>query len=177
MSSRQARFSVENRSGIWYNYSIKEMRTMRDPILTQYTVTTEYPMDAPIRIAHVSDLHERRAFDVLDLLRSVKPDLIVVTGDTLERYDNRPQYQFEHKPIKRAIIVAIHYTNYFLRHFESDAKMAKTENAYAFLSEAARLAPVYVSLGNHSRRYGMRISPFIGRRGSICWITLQPPLI
>jgi hypothetical protein len=124
---------------------------MRDPVLTTYTVTTEYPMDAPIRIAHVSDLHERRAFDILDLLRASKPDLIVVTGDTLERYDDRPQYQFERRPVKRAIIVAIHYTNYFLRRFESEAKKANTENAYAFLREAAKLAPVYMSLGNHEQ--------------------------
>jgi hypothetical protein len=124
---------------------------MRAPILTHYTVTTEYPMDEAIRIAHVSDLHERRAFDVLDLLRTINPDLIVVTGDTLERYDNRPQYQFEHRPVKRAIINAIHYTNWFLRLFESDAYKAKTENAHSFLREAVKLAPVYVSLGNHEQ--------------------------
>ena len=124
---------------------------MRGPVLTHYTVTTDYPMDEAIRIVHVSDLHERRAFDVLDLLRTTNPDLIVVTGDTLERYDNRPQYHFEHRPIKKAIIVAIHYSNYFLWKFQSADKKAKTENAYSFLREAVKLAPVYVSLGNHEQ--------------------------
>ena len=120
--------------------------------VTRYEVTTEYPLLEPIRIAHVSDLHARRAEDILALLHAEKPDLIVVTGDTLERYDNRPQYDFDHKPIKRAIITAIHYVNRFLRRFEGDAKKAKTANAYRFMREAVRIAPVCLSLGNHEQK-------------------------
>ena len=124
---------------------------MKRPVVTRYEIKTEYPIPAPIRIAHVSDLHERHAEDILDLLRQEAPDFIAVTGDTLERYDNRPQYDFYHKPVKRVIINAMHYTNRFLRMFESENKKAKTENARSFMRGAVQIAPVYVSLGNHEQ--------------------------
>lgn len=125
---------------------------MSKAVLTEYHVKTEYPTDKPLTIAHVSDLHERIADDILAMLKQAKPDFIVVTGDTLERYDNRPQYDFEHKPIKRLIINIIHYTNYLLTKLQSDKHKAKTENAYDFLLKAVKIAPVYLSLGNHEQK-------------------------
>ena len=47
-------------------------------------------------------------------IKKEHPDLIFVTGDTFERYDNRPQYEFERRPIKRLIINVIHYSNFLL---------------------------------------------------------------
>lgn len=120
--------------------------------VTRYEVTTEYPIPQPIRIAHVSDLHERRADDIIDLLKAEKPDLIVVTGDTLERYDNRPQYNFDRRPIKRVLITSVHWLNYLLCKFQPDSKKAKTENAYRFFRQAVHIAPVYLSLGNHEQK-------------------------
>ena len=125
---------------------------MSKAVLTEYTVKTEYAVPEALTIAHVSDLHERESGDILRMLKRVKPDFIVVTGDTFERYDNRPQYDFEHKPIKRLIINIIHYTNYLLTKLRSDKKKAKTENAYEFLMQAAKIAPVYLSLGNHEQK-------------------------
>lgn len=125
---------------------------MGKAVLTRYEITTEYDIPEPLTIAHVSDLHERPADDILDLLKKVKPDVIFITGDTLERYDNRPQYDFSHRPVKRLIINSIHYSNYLLMKLQRDKKKAKTENAYAFLMEARKLAPICLSLGNHEQK-------------------------
>ena len=125
---------------------------MKQPIITRYELNTNRPMPRPITIAQASDIHERHAEDILALVQSVKPDLIVVTGDTLERYDNRPQYYFEHRPIKRAIINVIHYTNHFLRKFEGEKRKPHTANSRSFLSGAKDVAPVIVSLGNHEQK-------------------------
>ena len=138
---------------------------MKQPVITRYGFTTEYPMKAPLHIAHVSDLHERRADDILELLRGVEPDLIVVTGDTYERYDNRPQYEFEHKPIKRLIINAMHYANHLLCKLERDELKAHTVNSDSFLSEAVKIAPVYMSLGNHEQKLLERDLSFIDGSG------------
>lgn len=125
---------------------------MSKAVITEYEITTEYALPRPLTIAHVSDLHERRADDILAMLRGLKPDVILITGDTFERYDNRPQYDFEHRPIKKLVINTIHYTNYLLTMFQTEKKKAKTENAYGFLAQAVKLAPVYLSLGNHEQK-------------------------
>ena len=125
---------------------------MGKAVLTEYQVNIDHPVPEPLKIAHVSDLHERISDDILMMLRSVKPDIIVVTGDTFERYDNRPQYEFKHRPIKRLIINILHYSNYLLSKFQRDKKKAKSENAYSFLMQAVKIAPVYLSLGNHEQK-------------------------
>lgn len=124
---------------------------MKRLVVTRYEHTTAYPVACPITVAQVSDLHARRADDILDRLREEAPDLIVITGDTLERYDNRPQYDFKHKPLKRLIINAIHYTNWLLTKLRGRENQAHTAYAYDFLSKAVAVAPVYMSLGNHEQ--------------------------
>ena len=138
---------------------------MDNAVLTEYHVSIKYPMSVPVRIAHVSDLHERKADDILALLKAAKPDIIAVTGDTFERYDNRPQYDFDRKPIKRIIINIIHYTNWFLCKFRREEKQPETDNAFDFLRRAARVAPVYLSLGNHEQKLLPEDRAFLAEMG------------
>ena len=63
---------------------------MSKPVVTEYEVFSER-IRKPLKIALVTDLHERRAIDILNLLRAQNPDLTVVAGDTLERYRERYQ--------------------------------------------------------------------------------------
>ena len=125
---------------------------MSKAVVTHYTVDTGRKLSEPIHIAHVSDLHERDCDDILSLLKAEKPDLIMVTGDTFERYDNRPQYEFDRRPLKRLIINIIHYSNYILTKFEPKHLKADEENVLRFLGEAVKTAPVYMSLGNHEQK-------------------------
>jgi len=138
---------------------------MSSPIITEYSISADYPISEPIRIAHVSDLHERRADDILELLRQSAPDMIVVTGDTFERYDNRPQYDFEHRPVKRLIVSTIHYTNHLLTCFVPDDKKPHTKYAKDFLHEAVKIAPVYLSFGNHEQKLRDEDYRFLIREG------------
>ena len=85
---------------------------MQKAVVTRYTFDTGQRLSELVRIAHVSDLHERDCDDILAMLKKQKPDVILITGDTFERYDNRPQYDFYHRPIKRLIVSALHYGNY-----------------------------------------------------------------
>ena len=125
---------------------------MSKAVTTRYDIDTGLGLRERVRIAHVSDLHERNCDDILEMTRKEAPDVIVVTGDSFERYDNRPQYEFYHRPVKRLIINAIHYTNYILTKFEPKRLKADIENAHRFLSEAVKIAPVYMSLGNHEQK-------------------------
>ena len=125
---------------------------MSKAVVTRYEIDSGYRLKKPIRIAHVSDMHERSCDDILVLLTAECPDLICVTGDTFERYDNRPQYNFDHRPFKRLIINTIHYGNCLLTKLEPQSKKADRENVERFLRAAVRLAPVYMSLGNHEQK-------------------------
>lgn len=122
---------------------------MSKPIVTRYRTDSGLSLSRPVRIAHASDLHERECDDILALIRAENPDLILITGDVFERYDNRPQYDFERRPLKRVIINILHYGNYVLTKLMPPPKKAYEENARRFLREAVKIAPVYMSLGNH----------------------------
>ena len=125
---------------------------MSKTVITRYTVDSGLHLSRPVRIAHVSDMHERPCDDILALIRREKPDLIMITGDTFERYDNRPQYETEHRPIKRLIVTLIHYANFLLTKLLPKKDKANIENVKRFLEGATELAPVYMSLGNHEQQ-------------------------
>ncbi|MBR1533328.1 MAG: metallophosphoesterase [Ruminococcus sp.] len=140
---------------------------MLKSVVTRYTVDSGQHLKEPVRIAHISDLHERNSDDILSRLKAEHPDVIMVTGDTFERYDNRPQYDFYRRPIKRVIINVIHYSNFILTKFEPKRLKASEENVLRFLREAAKLAPVYMSLGNHEQKLRRRDYNFLREQGII----------
>lgn len=125
---------------------------MPGTVITRYTCDTGLKLSRSVKIAHISDIHERNCDWLLPLLRAEKPDIILVTGDTFERYDNRPQYEFDYKPVKWAILNVIHYSNQLIYYFLPDSMQANAENARRFLREAVKIAPVYMSLGNHEQK-------------------------
>lgn len=54
-------------------------------VLTEYEIKTN-KLSGPLAIALIADLHERKADDLFELLKSANPDLIAIAGDTLERF-------------------------------------------------------------------------------------------
>ena len=74
-----------------------------------------------LTIAHISDLHNREGSRVIESLKRKQPDIIAITGDIVLR----------RKPRGDNLIV------------ESE------RNILPFLSACARIAPTYMSLGNH----------------------------
>lgn len=145
---------------------------MAKAVLTEYDYMIRQSIHHPVRIAQLSDIHSRRADDILALLFASSPDLIVITGDTLERYDNRPQYDYykddRFHPIKWLIIHTIHYVNYFLTFFAPQDKKSSTKYAYEILSKISSAAPVYMSLGNHEQKLNEEDYAYIQK----CGITL-----
>ena len=125
---------------------------MQKAVTTRYEFDTGQHLSEPVRIAHVSDLHERDSDDILAMVKEQKPDVIMVTGDTFERYDNRPQYDFYRKPVKRFIVSLLHYANYLCVLLLPKQKKANEEYVRRFLSQAVDIAPVYMSLGNHEQK-------------------------
>ena len=114
-------------------------------------VLTEYELPVPaavpaLRLALVSDLHEQDLQPVLTLLRRAQPDVICVTGDTFERHDHGEDPR--RRIVSRAYRAAALLESLAGRLLHS-REHGKPENSYRFLEQAVRLAPVFLSLGNH----------------------------
>ena len=121
-------------------------------VLTEYSLSVS-KLKIPLDLALVSDIHERKSDDILELLKKSKPDLILIAGDTFERYD---EVKTETKPKKNIFISAAkgaaYYANYFLMRVFGKNNSADTAATYRFLTEASKLAPVFISLGNHDEK-------------------------
>ena len=79
-----------------------------EPYRIEVTHTSvDAPLGAPLKIAHVSDLHTsglgRRERQLIRLLEAEQPDVILITGDTLDRSGNyekiRPVLSLLHAPL------------------------------------------------------------------------------
>ena len=122
-------------------------------VKTEYSVFSR-KIKSPVRLALLSDIHERRADDILAMLRRSKPDIIAVSGDTFERYGDDgklPCRKSDLNLFHRALLTVSFNINRFLLFAAGGKNTHNTQNAYDILSAAANLAPVYLSLGNHER--------------------------
>lgn len=107
-----------------------------------------------LRIALVTDMHESDPEEMLYLLDQEKPDVIFIAGDLLERHkEGMGEWTGEMMDAwqgisrkNRCVSISRKIAYRFLRLRE---KQSYSENAYTFLREAGKLAPVYYSVGNH----------------------------
>ena len=143
--------------------------------MKQQAVTTEYTVTAgrlscPLTVALATDIHERNADDILRLIEQAKPDIIAVAGDTLERYPDPDEREEEEPHERRSLLLRIlaviaFALNSVIRVLFDRKNRPDPENAYRFLRRAARLAPVYVSLGNHEKKLLPEDYAFFERNG------------
>lgn len=122
-------------------------------------VLTEYALPAGLSqnltIGLVSDIHERNMEEILALLRQGKPDLIMVAGDTFERYgtDMDAADRDARRILKEG--AGTKMIRHILMRLDdlfdgiSGKRTHDSENAYQFLREAGKIAPVFLSPGNH----------------------------
>lgn len=141
--------------------------------MPKHAVLTEYTLPAPtlrhdMTIGLVADIHERNAEEIAALLEQSRPDIIAVAGDTLERIDaDRMLKRYKNTPnlLRRAFFTGAAHINYFMLHRLRKTNRPDTQNAYAFLARAAKIAPVYFSLGNHEDRLFDEDTAFLRRHG------------
>ncbi len=120
-------------------------------IKTEYRVKSP-KIDKPIRLALLADIHERKADDIIALLKESEPDIIAVAGDTLERIDRakrRMNQKHRYNRLYRLFLIVMFNLNRFSIHIFRRNNLPETENACKILSEAAKLAPVFLCRGNH----------------------------
>lgn len=117
-------------------------------ILTEYTIRADLP--EPLTAALIADLHESGPEEALKLLRKIKPDLILAAGDTFERHgecrdtlrmseESLPEKLFRHMLMKADDLLEIF----------AGERQKDPEAPYRFLREAGKIAPVFLSVGNH----------------------------
>lgn len=117
-------------------------------------IITEYRVDGTadncLAIAIVADLHEFNPEPVLEILRDSKPDVIAVPGDLFENHEFGENLDKEDdSPISRFLCRIIHLANRLAGLRWRQKHDVKKGNAYQFLIEASKIAPVVMSLGNH----------------------------
>jgi len=115
-------------------------------IVTRYRLNNESKQN----IAIVADLHEHHADEVIKSLREIKPDVIAVPGDLFERHEYGAKLNwYDASLFSRVLCFFIHLADKLAGLKWSQKHDIKKENAFEFLREANKIAPVLMSLGNH----------------------------
>lgn len=121
-------------------------------------VRTEYTLSggpSGLTAAVVADLHENDPAEVLTELKQIRPDVVFIVGDTLERRTEEEHLDGIHKmsAFQKAVCwVAWKFDGIFER-LNYRRSERSHENAYRFLRGVQELqVPVFLSLGNHDPR-------------------------
>lgn len=117
-------------------------------VLTEYTVTAGLP--EKLTLGLVADLHECDPEEVLMLLRQGNPDLIMVAGDTFERHGmgKETQRMTEESVLEKLLRKVLMRLDDLFEHVSGE-RDSDSEYACQFLREAGKIAPVFLSPGNH----------------------------
>ena len=125
-------------------------------VLTRYRV--KIGLEKKIRIALVSDLHDRDPGEALFMLAGrIHPDLILAAGDLMERHEKgMSPWTVEEMDAWQGISRRKTWFTRLIKALDgsmpSDRPQKKAwdeRNGYAFLREASRIAPVVMGVGNH----------------------------
>ena len=118
--------------------------------LTQYRIGC--PVERELCVAVVADLHEYDPAPVLGLLEQVRPDVIAVTGDLLERHGRGENLdRLDRSLTSRMVCAGIRAAEWVTGPWRRESERVKPENAYRFLREAGAMAPVVMCRGNHEQ--------------------------
>lgn len=127
-------------------------------VLTNYELKTD-KLDKKLKIALIADLHERRWDDLLPLIKQAQPDIIAIAGDTFERYSDEVQEVYldedkkKFKPVRWLIFNIAYYINFLAMIIFQRRNRPDTERTYEFMREISKIAPVYMSVGNHEQKF------------------------
>lgn len=164
--------------------------TKVSPLTTTYTILSP---GGPfhLKLAVIADFHEAYPEPVLEILRQQQPDLIFIVGDLLERHEEGMSpwthetmmtWMNGKKNSGTSLSVILRKTVYALTDFFTGIKSAGAhghknekpgkksghpENAWTFLREAARMAPVYYSVGNHEWYFTDEDQRWIKKTGTV----------
>lgn len=109
-----------------------------------------------LRIALVTDMHSMPYDELLMLLTKECPDAILISGDTLERHEegksewnflSMEQWQFLPE-MKGPMVSLMRVLDRLVEHKGIEAE-EEEDLGLAFLRDISKLAPVFMSVGNH----------------------------
>ena len=122
-------------------------------------IVTRYEMAEKrlgLRLALVSDLHNCEYYELLNLLKSESPDVILAAGDILERLDeNECEWTAEKMEKwqttigKRTLTDKVMWIVDRLVERNGVATQHGPDRGIEFLKAASNIAPLYYSVGNH----------------------------